>query len=248
MSEELEVIGIWDILSEKESDWLYNYIIDNEDKVKGMGEGKYDGTVDDAITGRFMIHNYMYGPCGDLLIPKLYPIFKELKLQYPISIQCWANIFREGEGIEEHMHGGGFISGHIFLGGDKDVGTWYQPMIKIIHDYDWNDSPFKPYVEQSVKLNPDDRPKQFVKTINEKGALVLFPSEMYHHAPPNTSKKKRVTLALNIEPKERQYEFEVGYEIKGKDLSKPLWELNEKKSFYIIEDDNEMEKRKSLEG
>jgi ectoine hydroxylase-related dioxygenase (phytanoyl-CoA dioxygenase family) len=93
-------------------------------------------------------------------------------------------------------------------------------------------------------FKPDDE-KEYIKHINKKGTLVLFSGELLHYAPPNTNDKKRITLGLTfIEDRMNMKEIAPDIRIEGEDLTKPLWEINKKKSWYIFEDENEMEKRK----
>jgi hypothetical protein len=110
-----------DFLSEDESKFISQYVIDTENEVKKTGRDFYLGTSKNSLTGRYMTHNYLYSPCGDILIPKIKNLFGD-----EILVQCWANIFRKGEGIKEHEHGINFVSGNIFLQGDPNHGTYYQ--------------------------------------------------------------------------------------------------------------------------
>ena len=107
-------------LSEDESKFISQYVVDTEDDVKKTGKDFYLGTSKDSLTGRYLTHNYLNTPCADILIPKIKNLFGD-----EIIVQCWANIFRKGEGILPHNHGRNFISGNIFLDGDPSVGTWY---------------------------------------------------------------------------------------------------------------------------
>ena len=102
-----------DFLSLDESSFIAQYVIDTEESVKNTGKDYYQGTGEDSLTGRYMTHNYLSTPCGDILTPKLVEVFGK-----GIIVQCWANIFRKGEGIKEHEHGVNAISGNIFLKGD----------------------------------------------------------------------------------------------------------------------------------
>jgi len=121
------------ILSDKECEFIKGYILKNESKVKSLGDDEYAFTKNDSLTGRYKIFNWLYTDIGDLLIPKLKMIFSQLNLKYPIAIQCWVNTFRKGEGIKKHMHlpypgykDEKLTSGHIFISGPEDIGTWYE--------------------------------------------------------------------------------------------------------------------------
>lgn len=113
------MIKVYDFLTEEESKLISDYILKTESDVKSLGEDIYPGTSDDSLTGRYTIHNYLNYFPGKILIPKLKSIFKEG------VIQCWANTFRKGEGIEPHEHGEGFLSANVFLSGNPNIGTFY---------------------------------------------------------------------------------------------------------------------------
>lgn len=111
---------IENFLTEDECRSISNFILENEEYVKSLGPDNYSGTDNNSLTGRFEYFNYLYYHPGDILVSKLKNYFKEC------VVQCWANIFREGERIKPHFHGEGFISANIFLSGDCKTGTYYD--------------------------------------------------------------------------------------------------------------------------
>jgi len=149
-----------EFLSDDESAFIAQYVIDTEEQVKSTGDDAYNpilrkhflGTAEDSLTGRYMSHNYLFTPCGDILIPKLVNLFGK-----GIIVQCWANIFRKGEGVKEHAHGANLISGNIFLKGDPNHGTYYenQKVINKIGELTYFNSELKHH----VKPNPNDEPR-----------------------------------------------------------------------------------------
>tara|TARA_B100001057_G_scaffold452474_1_gene496375 strand:+ start:1092 stop:1634 length:543 start_codon:yes stop_codon:yes gene_type:complete len=141
-----------EFLSYDESNFIAQYVIDNEEQVKNTGIDVYEGTAKDSLTGRYMSHNYLFTPCGDILRPKLVEVFGK-----GIIVQCWANIFRKGEGIREHEHGVNAISGNIFLKGDPNHGTYYEneKVINKIGELTY----FHSELRHHVKPNPDDEPR-----------------------------------------------------------------------------------------
>jgi len=111
---------IKNFLTEDECEMIANFILENEEYVKGLGPDNYSGTSSNSLTGRYQYFNYLnYKPC-DILIDRLKYHFGEC------IVQCWANIFRENECIKPHFHGEGFISANIFLSGDSTTGTYYD--------------------------------------------------------------------------------------------------------------------------
>ena len=102
------------------------------------------------------------------------------KLLGPCIVQCWANIFRQGEGIGGHIH---FIdhdhayierhglTGNIFLYGDPTTGTYYN----------------------FPKLSPLS-----VKYDNKVGELSLFTPTLFHGVPKNTTGDMRISMAIDV--------------------------------------------------
>ena len=160
------------IITQKECTKIRKCILDNEEMVKGLGPDIYPLTAPNSLSGRHTIFNWLTTEVGEILIPKLHKIFTKFKVPYPISIQCWANTFRKGEGIETHAHGtddndNAFISGHIFISGPTEIGTYYNNK----------------------------------KRVNTPGEMTLFKSTEYHHVPKNTGEQVRISVALDIFPK-----------------------------------------------
>jgi hypothetical protein len=155
-----------DFLSSEESRIIAERVLCMEDYVKSLGSDKYALTGENSLTGRYYCFNFMsdetiYSILGD----KLTNLFGRC------IIQCWANIFRKGEGIGEHQHTGcmydppGFRkSVNIFLSGDPSIGTYYQG----------------------------------VKCENKVGELSMFPPIMKHSVPENPTDHVRISLAMDV--------------------------------------------------
>ena len=90
--------------------------------VKSLGPDIYGGTVDDSLTGRYYLFNY-------LNIPEINKILKpKLQNHFEGYVQCWANTIRNGEYIKPHCHGGptdDYLCANIFLSGNTEPGTTY---------------------------------------------------------------------------------------------------------------------------
>lgn len=156
------------IIDEKECKIIKNYILENEDRVKSLGPDNYAGTKPNSLTGRYNVFNYLYvDEIGSILIPKLEKIFAKLNLKRPISVQCWANTFRKGEGISVHKHGPNnksFVCANLFIDGPTKPGTTYYINNKFI-DYE-----------------------------NIPGEIHVFGSNLYHYVTDNKTDEVRVSL------------------------------------------------------
>ena len=156
----------YDLLTQEESELIAKTIIATEGDVKKLGDDRYGGTSEDSLTGRYYCYNYLNNEIiGPIIKPKL------KKIVGPCIVQCWANIFRKGEGIGEHEHldkrendPAQFASANIFIQGDKSIGTHYQGL----------------HHESKV------------------GQLSIFPPDMRHHVSENTTDEIRVSIAMDL--------------------------------------------------
>jgi len=106
--------------------------------------------------------------------PRLVKCVLELAphLEFPIAVQSWVNIYRNGEGIKWHTHGGknGYsYSANIFLGGHTSPGIYYA-------------------VDPESVFNVE----------NELGSMHLFPHSLNHMVPVSENKTKRYTVGITI--------------------------------------------------
>ena len=171
----MESIKTYDFLSQEECDTIVNKILSLEDTVKKLGPDIYGGTSKDSITGRYQYFNYLNVPeINTILEPKL------KKLLGPCIVQCWANILRQGEGIDEHTHFDGApenyierhgATGNIFLYGDPTTGTYYCfPELGLLN----------------------------VKYDNKVGELSLFRPTLIHGVRKNTTGDMRISMAIDV--------------------------------------------------
>ena len=162
----MECLKKYDFLTQEECDTIVNKILSLESAVKRLGPDEYRGTSEDSLTGRYKCFNYLnIRSINTIICPKLKEIFG------PCVVQCWANIFRQGEGIDEHRHISDkstntvlTASGNIFLYGDPTTGTYYE---SVKHD-------------------------------NKVGELSLFPSDMLHGVPKNITGDMRISMAIDV--------------------------------------------------
>lgn len=107
-------------------------------------------------------------------VPRLVACIREVLpgLEFPVAVQAWVNIYREGQGIMWHTHGGknGYsFSANVFLGGETAPGIYY-----------------------SVS------PENVFNVENELGAMHVFPHSLNHMVPPIETAVKRYTLGITI--------------------------------------------------
>ena len=171
----MESLKRYDFLTQEECDTIVNKILSLEDTVKKLGPDIYPGTSEDSLTGRYNVFNYLNVPeINTILEPKL------KKLLGPCVLKCWANIFRQGEGIGGHTH---FVdydhayierhgaTGNIFLYGDPTTGTYYSfPELGLLN----------------------------VKYDNKVGELSLFTPTLCHGVYKNTTGDMRISMAIDV--------------------------------------------------
>ena len=154
-------------LTEEEAKQISDYIIETEDFVKSLGPDTYPGTSEDSLTGRNRLFNYLYmEPMRSILVPKFKELFGKC------TVNCWANIFRRGEGIAPHQHQPEHLTdnvsqtfaANIFLSG---------PPISTSFDIDVPENHFP-------------------------GTFTYFNSNVKHWVEPNNTDELRVTIAFNI--------------------------------------------------
>lgn len=93
-------------------------------------------------------------------------------LEFPVAVQAWVNIYRKGQGIMWHTHGGknGYsFSANVFLSGDTAPGIYYS-------------------------VNPES----MFNVENEVGSMHVFPHSLNHMVPPIETELKRYTLGITI--------------------------------------------------
>jgi hypothetical protein len=152
------------ILTPEECDTIAKTVLSLEDDIKQRYPDEYIGTPNDSLTGRYKFFNFLNNEkIGFILRPKLKELFG------PCVVQCWANIFRNDEGIETHSHVNPYTpelvtSANIFVHGDPNIGTYYGG----------------------------------VKHVNKLGEISIFSPNILHHVPKNQTNTERITIAMDI--------------------------------------------------
>lgn len=165
-------------ISPKECERFAQFIMETEDEVKATGPDIYLGTAPNSLTGRHKTHNYLYTELGEILTPRLQKVFRDQG--YPsvdeckrvVAVQCWANIFRKGEGISSHCHNDGtclpYLCANLFISGPADIGTTY------ICD------------GKEITLP------------NEPGVITVFSDRTYHYVKKNPYDTPRISMAMDF--------------------------------------------------
>ena len=220
----MEGLEKYDFLTHIECDTIVNEILSLEDAVKRLGPDRYPATSEDSLTGRYGVFNYLnISSINTIICPKLKEIFG------PCVVQCWANIFRQGEGIDEHLHVAERsvnvvinTSGKIYMDKIPNVGTyanfWATAFEMLAHqgkdidEHIYIDGGYTGSVELTASGNiflygdpttgtyynfPELYPLR-VKYDNKVGELFLFPSDMLHGVPKNTTGDMRISMAIDV--------------------------------------------------
>jgi len=161
------------IFNKQELNIISEFILKKEDYIKSLGPSIYNGTSKNSLTGRYKVYNFLNSEIGALLKSKIFKFLLKNKINLPASIQCWANTFRNGEGISLHCHSDPndytkFKCLNIFIKGDPNIGTYF-----IIN-------------------------KKPVKHISKPGEIMLFNSDLKHYVPKNLNNDIRISIALDV--------------------------------------------------
>jgi hypothetical protein len=162
----MDTITKYNFLTPDECDKVVKIILSLEDTVKKLGPDHYMATCDDSLTGRYKYFNFLNDrTINSIVAPKLKDIFGSC------VVQCWANIFRPGEGIGVHIHVAPddietrvVASGNIFLYGDPNIGTYYDG----------------------------------IKHTNKVGELSVISPYMPHGVPENETNDMRISMAIDV--------------------------------------------------
>jgi hypothetical protein len=209
----MECLKKYDFLTQEECDTIVHQIISLESAVKRLGPDEYVGTSEDSLTGRYEYFNYLnIHSINTIICPKLKEIFG------PCVVQCWANIFRQGEGIEEHKHVDEpsvnvviNASGKICMDKIPNVGTYADFWASVfeegkdIDEHIYIDGGYTGSVELTASGNMflygDPTTGTYyegVKHDNKIGELSLFSPKMVHGVPQNTTDDMRISMAIDV--------------------------------------------------
>ena len=190
-----KVIGIIketdDSLFEKELHYLteLNYI----DYGNNMGISENTYILNDPKLSR----------CKEYIIKNLEDYKNEMGWDCKFFItQSWVIVDNKGVSTYQHTHPNSFLSGVLYLQNLDSVPLEFHPS-----DYPTIQPTIKYYnINNSLKWD-----------VSLKNGLVIFPSNLRHSAPPNTSDIPKVAISFNV-----FINSKIGdeYQLKGLDLSK----------------------------
>ena len=159
----------------EECDQIAQIIIDHEESVLAI-ESPEDSnfwTPYTGLTGKYFDYNWLplLVANGIDIQSKIYSV-PELQQYDSLWIQCWANMFRQGEGIAMHNHADDtvpeeayygsaddFYSTHVFLAGNPQTGTYYKHLNKTVESVRGQMHLFDPWKEHKVVLNTYATPR-----------------------------------------------------------------------------------------
>ena len=174
----MELVKGYKFLSPDECEKMRRYCDKKERKLESVLEKQADKEADPgkASIPLTQKHHYLYNFFSENKKhqPRLVKCVKELvpHLEFPIAVQSWVNVYRNGEGIKWHSHGGknGYsYSANIFLSGRTTPGIYY-----------------------SVD------PENIYNIENELASMHLFPHNLNHMVPASETTEKRYTVGITI--------------------------------------------------
>jgi len=174
----MDLVQGYKFFSPEECEKMRSYCDKKERKLEALLDKQADApaTPEKASIPLTQGHHYLYNFFAEnqKYQPRLIKCVQELlpHLEFPIAVQSWVNVYRNGEGIKWHTHGGknGYsYSANIFLGGHKSPGIYYA-------------------VDPESVFNVE----------NEAGAMHVFPHSLNHMVPVSEHKAKRYTVGITI--------------------------------------------------
>jgi len=174
----MDIVQGYKFFSPEECEKMRAYCDEKERKLEALLDKQASAPAEEgkASIPLTQAHHYLYNffaenpeyqqrliDCVSKLLPHL---------EFPIAVQSWCNVYRNGEGIKWHTHGGknGFsYSANIFLGGHTAPGIYY-----------------------SVD------PENVFNVENELGSMHVFPHSLNHMVPQSESNEKRYTVGITV--------------------------------------------------
>ena len=144
----------------------------------------YTGLGPNSLTSRYEYYNLMEWPeieiksLQDKIVEFHQKFLKNLNIEIPnaFSIMGWANVMRQGEKINPHLHNvkpDSYLSGHVTIQ-CKDTSTYYINPVNQLNE---------PEVKQLK---------------NVPGEITLFPSCMPHYTDTHNASTERITIAFEL--------------------------------------------------
>ena len=143
----------------------------------------YTGLGPDSLTSRFEHYNLLAWDNPEII--KMRQAIKEvhntllmdLKLPImPVWIQCWANVLRDGQKIDPHIHTAKsdcYLGGHITVQADNTDTVYISP------------------------INQINEPEVYASR-NEVGKITLFQNNIPHYTTIHKGDRERITIAFDM--------------------------------------------------
>lgn len=161
--------------SQEECDEIktYAYEVEKQLTEQGFENFKSERSVTDAITtNNFFRYNFFqaFPHHADRLASFLSQT--NPNLDWPIVVQSWVNIYRNGQGIEWHNHTGTIgksFTANIFISGPTTPGITYKEFNQKAHTVE-----------------------------NKVGYIHMIPCELYHSVPAVQGDEDRITVGITM--------------------------------------------------
>jgi hypothetical protein len=161
--------------SQEECDEIktYAYEVEKQLTEQGFENFKSERSVTDAITtNNFFRYNFFqaFPHHADRLASFLSQT--NPNLDWPIVVQSWVNIYRNGQGIEWHNHTGTIgksFTANIFISGPTTPGITYKEFNQKAHTVE-----------------------------NKVGYIHMIPCELYHSVPAVEGDEDRITVGITM--------------------------------------------------
>jgi hypothetical protein len=168
------LINEFPFFTSEECDKIKQYAYQKEKELKEKEPSeRYNNSI---TTNNYSQYNFF----GDhpVYAERLVSFLKETNapVEWPIMVQSWVNIYRQGDGIGWHMHKGD-IALNIFIDGETQPGPAYFLAGK---DSDLN--------EYDMEVR---------NYSNKKGYMQIFPSSTYHKVDPVSSQRISIGATLH---------------------------------------------------
>lgn len=159
-----------EFLSPTECEQLSSFVMSEEPRIMAIDNPYRHPDSWKGLTGQHMVYNWLSHPTLQALnIPQRLFELPDFENATVLGIQCWMNILRQEERIEQHSHGGPDDSPsyacNVFLSGNLTTGTRYE----------------------DIGYTP-----------NEIGEIHICSQELEHAVPSQLFREPRISMAMDV--------------------------------------------------
>ena len=168
------LINEFPFFTNEECDEIKQYAYKKERELKGPITGEvYNKSI---TTNNYNQYNFFKD--HPVYAERLVDFLKKTNapLEWPIMVQSWVNIYRQGDGIGWHIHYGDGYAFNIFIDGDLEPGP--------------------SYLLAGTKADLNEYDIEVRNYPNKKGYMQIFPSFTYHKVDPVSS--ERISVGATI--------------------------------------------------